>query len=1666
MRRKIGKKSRRIAVYRRATVIAVSAAMAVSGLAVPADVSAKELDRENNSIVYAVDCGDINPETAPDDGPLGTHNSVTDQVYGEDQESGYKWGLKDTVSSPLKNGNPNLSANAVVTDWTWPYEFTTSDQKSKTGTNRYTKEQFEKGIETRYLDYAFELENGDYYLEVGFTDPWGCSSSPTLYVNKDKSDEKVFSKDINVAENSGVVTGTVTVTDGELTVNARGTGDANKAINMTYITIKKAGDDAMVQNDADELNIKTDGVTSDLTLPSEGNGGSKITWESGNEAVITKEGKVTRPASGEEDVKVTLTATIQKGEASLTKKFEVTVKAVNDAMGTEYFPLDAVEVTDAYYDNALELDVKNLLALDEDRLLAGFRETAGYAAGMSGDDVKAFMKEKTRYGGGWENALIGGHTLGHYLSAVAQGVVNPGLSGENQKALKDRLDSMIAALAECQAKTKGTEYEGYLFGATLLNKKDLDLQFDNVEKGAANISTQAWVPWYTMHKILAGLVDSYAIAGNKQALEVANQLATWIANRANNWSAATQKTVLSIEYGGMNDVLYELYKVTDASNKEDFKKAAHQFDETALFETVLKGTDNALNGKHANTTIPKFLGALCRYEVDPSETKYLQYAESFWDMVKEKHTYITGGNSEDEHFGADEVLDGERTNTNNETCNTYNMLKLSRRLFLITGDKKYADYYENTLINAIMSSQNHETGLTMYFQPMATGYQKVFGTLDTNFWCCTGSGMENFTKLQDSIYFRKSGLVGVNLYLASKVTGDGYTIEQKGDLSKDETMTFTVSGDKIDFRMKLRMPDWVRDGKAVVKFDGESYEYRVQDGYINIPNEKIASGATFTVTLPMEVQAENLPDNENVYAFKYGPFVLSAKLGKENQTTGSHGVSVTVPATKAVTSDTIGIRNAETVEEYMKQINDNLVKADGSMDFTLQGTSADYVFTTHYNQDEENYGIYWNYYIDEDGRGAEEVLAEKNANRLADATVDKVEQVGRGQYEERFLLPDGEKKDGLVETGSGSTGMDAPNLTREAKAGGSFGYKMEALKGTDHELLVTYAKEDDGKPIRITVGDTVIAEEVLNSAAAKVENRTLAKADQADYYQVVYPVPAAVIDANLSSLDVLEGDKTVTKQVITVMFAGTADQASARICKSVSLMRTYRNTNALTKLTYNGKEITPVNGKYEITVPYSETPEVTFAIKDSAGYVALNQNAIDEKEAKKLTLTGAVTTIPVDVYAEDFTTKVSYELVVTRDYSGLDLAGLKSNLVKGFAFDGTADGAVAVSKSFNPPEKADAAYSYEDGVEGKAMTLPGTYGLKLLDDASALGTNYTVSFWMNPKSVGTMYDPTLTAGTFSPEYWLNLTLDGKLWSSNGAWVTSSSSGVEGAYTANTWQHVTAVVYGDRDGTAANTVYGELYVNGTKINSGNVAKDIMTKSGAKVYFGVNAWDAVFRGSLDEVLLFDKALSEAEVQAVAAKVVTTKSLGVTGSETDDPQKPGETEKPGETDNPVAKTEKITVKAAGYPLTGNKMTLVKGKKVKLVTNADSCKSSKTGVATVTDRGVVKAKKPGTAKITLKKGSSSKKITVKVVKRAKKNKKLVLKKTKLVLKAGRSAAAAVKKMTAGTTDPVKYRSSKKKVASVDAYGTIKAKKKGKAVITVTCGKVKKKLKVTVKKA
>ncbi len=639
----------------------------------------------------------------------------------------------------------------------------------------------------------------------------------------------------------------------------------------------------------------------------------------------------------------------------------------------ESVDLGSVRVTDDYYDEALHIDVKNMLLLDPDRLLAGFRETAGRVAGMNGDEINSLMKSKERYGGGWENGLIGGHTLGHYITALAQADINPGLNSDEKKKIKERLDYMLDSLKQCQDFTIGTKYEGYIFGATLPTREYEDnpaRQFDLVEEGKQNPFTEAWVPWYTMHKILSGLNAAFKYTGSIKALEMANRLGLWIATRCERWSEEVNRTVLSIEYGGMNDCLYELYQINkdlkDSNSKifcpelDRFKAAAHSFDETDLFDKVLTGDKDIFDNVHANTTIPKFIGALARYEVDPAEKRYLDYAENFWDIVVGKHTYVTGGNSEDEHFGRDNILDAERTNVNNETCNTYNMIKFSRRLFAVTGKKKYLDYCERTLINAIMASQNHDSGFTTYFQPMGTGYHKVFNTLDGNFWCCTGTGYENFTKLQKGIYYKGDGKLVVSMYLSSIYRDADYTLTQACDFTKSDRVKIVIdTGNKVlTDDLYLRIPVWLK-GKAEIILGSTTIEPREEDGFYVIPKEVMTNGGEITIRWPMGLTCYNLPDGPDTYAFCYGPYVLSARLGTTKIRTKAHGIDVVASAGKSVDSDKLVLTDEKSVDDFIISIDKHLIKRDDEMEFDLVGTDKKLVFTTHYNQYKESYGIYW-----------------------------------------------------------------------------------------------------------------------------------------------------------------------------------------------------------------------------------------------------------------------------------------------------------------------------------------------------------------------------------------------------------------------------------------------------------------------------------------------------------------------------------------------------------------------------------------------------------------------------------------------------------------------------------------------------------------------------------
>ncbi|HLK90627.1 MAG TPA: beta-L-arabinofuranosidase domain-containing protein [Polyangia bacterium] len=607
------------------------------------------------------------------------------------------------------------------------------------------------------------------------------------------------------------------------------------------------------------------------------------------------------------------------------------------------FTLDQVSVSDAYYQDLFNLDVTYMMTtLDVDRLLAPFKAVANGQDPGTATGLNLY--------GGWEAAssLLRGHTMGHYMSALSRAYLNakgsnPTLAGQ----IKTKLDYVITQLASFQAKSS----TGYLFGSP-------PTQFDVVE---GKVTGNSWVPWYTMHKIIAGLIDVYKFEGNATALTVAGKLGDWTYARASGWSAATRTTVLGVEYGGMNDCLYELYKYTNSANH---LTAAHIFDETTLFTPIAAGNDT-LNGLHANATIPKFIGALNRYvTLGTSESSYYTAANEFWTLVLKDHTYVTGGHGEDEHFHTPGQLDAIRDNLNNESCNAYNMSKLARELYKITGDVKYADYYERTQINEVLSAMNPSTGRTTYFKPMGTGYFKAYGTVDSTFWCCNGTGLENYAKLGDSLYFHDATDLYVIGYVSSTLSWSdrGLSLTQTTDVPVSNTSTITINtAPQSAVNIKFRIPWWIAACQSMtVAVNGQPVTVTPDSGYLSV-SRVWQAGDTIALTMPAEVQVSRLPDNQNVVAFTYGPVVLSAGLGTSQMTTTAH--ALTIAATKpSGIQDTITINSGTTINGWLASIKTNLVRTSTTaLTFSLKNTDSNstLTFTPQYQRYLDRYGVYF-----------------------------------------------------------------------------------------------------------------------------------------------------------------------------------------------------------------------------------------------------------------------------------------------------------------------------------------------------------------------------------------------------------------------------------------------------------------------------------------------------------------------------------------------------------------------------------------------------------------------------------------------------------------------------------------------------------------------------------
>ena len=545
------------------------------------------------------------------------------------------------------------------------------------------------------------------------------------------------------------------------------------------------------------------------------------------------------------------------------------------------FALGEVSLEAGPLQQAREWNRGYLMRLPNDRLLRNFRVNAGLPT-----DAQPL--------GGWEEPKceLRGHFVGHYLSACSMLYAATG-----DKAIKAKADELVAGLAECQAKLNDN---GYLSAFPTE-------YFDRLDQ-----RKQVWAPFYTMHKIMAGLYDMKAQAGNDQALDVVVKMAGWV----DAWTAAKteehMQDILNEEFGGMSEVLYNIAATT---RDDRWARTGDRFTKK-VFVTPLVLRHDALKGQHMNTHVPQVIGAARRYEIS-SDYRFRDLSRFFFETVSEARTFSTGGSSTNEHWLVDpDHLAAEKSVSPNhqECCCSYNMMKLARHLYTWDPDSRYMDYYERNLLNHRLGTIEPETGHTSYFLSLSPGAWKTKCTEDDSFWCCTGTGVEEYSKVNNTIYFHDDDSLYVNLYFASAVDWKdrGIRLRQNTTLPESERTELKIEKTPgTEWTLRVRIPAWTTAAN-VIAVNGKKLDVSGTPGSYLAITRAWKSGDSVELTLPMRLVAEPLSDDTTQQAFLYGPLVLAGQFPRngleekleQNQGPEIHKAPpVDVPALKAGSAD-------------------------------------------------------------------------------------------------------------------------------------------------------------------------------------------------------------------------------------------------------------------------------------------------------------------------------------------------------------------------------------------------------------------------------------------------------------------------------------------------------------------------------------------------------------------------------------------------------------------------------------------------------------------------------------------------------------------------------------------------------------------------------------------
>ncbi len=730
------------------------------------------------------------------------------------------------------------------------------------------------------------------------------------------------------------------------------------------------------------------------------------------------------------------------------------------------FPLQQVRLSEGPFRRAMQLDMKYLLDLDADRLLSRFRKFAG-------------LEPKAPEYGGWESMTISGHTLGHYLSALSMMYASTG-----ERRLLERVDYIVEELARVQ-QAKGT---GFVGGFPEADRLWAEIGRGLIRSEPFNLNG-IWVPWYTTHKLMAGLIDAHLWCGNATAKKILLGLADWAVTLSARLSDEQIQQMLATEHGGVLESFADVYALT---GEEKYLTLARRFYHRAILDPLADGKD-ILTGLHGNTQIPKVIGAARLYALT-GEERLKRLARFFWERVVRERTFVQGGHGDNERFFAPDRFTEHLTSRTAETCNTYNMLKLTRHLFAWDARAADADFYERALYNHILASQHKETGMMIYLCSLKPGHFKVFNTPYDSFWCCTGTGMENHAKYGDSIYFHDEQGIYLNLFVASQLEWP-----EKGLVVRQETAFPEEARTRLRFQtaapvqlvIRVRHPWWA-ESALKISVNGRRHPSTSKPGEWALISRRWVTGDVLQVEFPMRLRLESLPGDTNRVAVLYGPIVLAGALGKE-------GMDPPAPFGRGQL-DFDGLPPADVPslvapdlrpESWFRKLAGSLrFRARAGLFRATPGDSpASPDLLPFYDLWDQRYTIYWRYFTPQNWQSAIRQFRfdEQQLRALGDRVLDRL-RLGsiRDERDHHFQ-------------GQGSTtGELGLRRFRQAAPRGWFAFRMKVDPVRAVELVCRYWGGHRDRSFDILAGDV------------KIASQSLSGEKPGEFLEMRYPLPPAV----------------------------------------------------------------------------------------------------------------------------------------------------------------------------------------------------------------------------------------------------------------------------------------------------------------------------------------------------------------------------------------------------------------------------------------------------------------------------------------------------------------------------------------------------------------------------